>query len=123
MRLIFELYPEGSVHIPFSLLQHREGRISQLFFVFISLTLEQSPASLLRFFIWIRLNKTDFLAAENPLFTKGGDNQKKPSSPTPPVLVLGGGMGTSHCPVQVKVGSEAISFKTKQKTKAIMFVP
>lgn len=91
MTLIFELYTGGSVHIPLSLLQHQEGRISQLFFVFISLTLEQGPGLLLRFFIWISLNKTDFLATENPLFAKGYDNQKKPSSPS---FCLGGGMGS-----------------------------
>lgn len=82
MTLIFELYTGGSVHIPFSLLKHQEGRISQLFFVFISLTLERGPGSLLRFFIWIGLNKTDFLATENPLFAKGYDNREKPNSPS-----------------------------------------
>lgn len=60
MTLIFELHTEGSVHIPLSLLQDQERRISQLFFVFIALTLEQDPGLLLRFFIWIGLNKTDF---------------------------------------------------------------
>lgn len=105
MTLIFELYTGGSVHIPFSLLQHREGRISQLFFVFISLTLEQGPGSLLRFFIWISLNKTDFLATENPFFAKGYDNPKKPSSPS---FYLGVGWGVelaSRCPVHIKAGS------------------
>lgn len=105
MTLIFELYTGGSVHIPFSLLQHQEGRISQLFFVFISLTLEQGPGLLLRFFIWISLNKTDFLAAENPLFAEGCDNQKKPSSPS---FCLGVGQGVelaSCSPVHIKAGS------------------
>lgn len=81
MTLIFELYTGGSVHIPFSLLQHRGGRISQLFFVFISLTLERGPGLLLRFFSWISLNKTDFLATENPSFAKVCDNLKEPSFP------------------------------------------
>lgn len=71
MTLIFELYTGDNVHIPSSLLKHQEGRIGQLFFVFISLTLEQGPGLLLRFFIWISLNKTELLATENPLFAKG----------------------------------------------------
>lgn len=60
MMLIFELHTGGSVHIPLSLLQDQERGISQLFFVFISLTLEKDPGLLLRFFIWIGLNKRDF---------------------------------------------------------------